>query len=383
MTTSKRPRKSSDDLRRLLTKELKNFADFDWWPTVDSHFTFHERRLLSEFDLEPNDSAAWFELDREIQEWLEGNPEVGDEMTWQEEYEGGPERLAWYQSMTFYGPEAGIFITTRGILVYSKLFLREFQKMQKAPEYPFATAMKYAMACLLAHEAFHHDVESFGLKLAATVGAVNLYSDYHRNVYVPNVRPLSDLVLEESLASATEFRKVSAYLDGGLTENEETLKAVLEALEKGYSARPPGYRMGSNYLKNFEFKTASYDLIRQIAEGRLVAHSFNTPNHFPITKGRLHDAFVDNAVLIENLFSAQGSVFTLAVPSHHLERYVRQRGFVEQQKRGKGSHSIWKGPNGETITLPHRKDQQGFNTLKSTATALGFASARELVEAVR
>ena len=380
MTTSARPRKSTEDLRKALTKELKTFADFDWWPGSDFHDSYQDRRLLSEFDLDANDSAAWFELDREIQNWMDDNASVADELSWESEIEGGLQRLAWYQSITFHGPDAGIFVTTRGILIYARRFLQSFRGLPTMPQYPHAVAMKCAVACLLAHEVFHHDVESFALKLSATVGTSNLYSTYHRNVYIPNSRPLDDQLLEEALASANEVRKFPAYLDGGLSEDSDVISVARQTLMIGYSARPPGYRLGAHV--DVFFKESSYDLVRQIAEGRLVTHPFGTPSHFPIGKGRLHDVFVDNAILVETLPSGNSSVFALAVPSHHLERFVRLRGFIEQSRRGKGSHSVWKGPNGEMITLPHRKDQQGFNTLKSAATVLGFSSARDLVEAI-
>jgi predicted RNA binding protein YcfA (HicA-like mRNA interferase family) len=381
MPAIKRPRKTAEDLRKSLTKELKSFASFDWWPGADVQATYQERRLLSEFDLDPQDSAAWAELDREIETWLEETSSVPDEMSWGDEFEGGLQRLAWYQPITFHGPDAGIFVTTRGVLIYARRFLQGFRGMKVLPQYPHALAMKIAIACLLAHEAFHHNVESFALKLSATVGTSNLYARYHRDVYLPNTRPLNDDLLEEALASANEVRKFKAYLDGGLVEDVDVASVVSQTLLAGYSSRPPGYRLGAHV--DVFFKEASYDLIRQIAEGRLVTHSFNVPSHFPISKGRLHDVFVDNAVLVDNLPGANSSIFTLAVPSHSLERYVRSLGFVEQPRRGKGSHSVWKGPSGEMITLPHRKDQQGFNTLKSAATTLGFASARELAEAVR
>lgn len=379
MNQAPRQRKSLEDLERSLWKELTSFGEFDWLPQPNTSDYHSDARFLSDFDLSPDDEGAWRELDRGIADFLANSEDQSDEIAWEGEFSGGIERLAWYQPLSFYGPSAGIFITTRGLLIYTRRFLQGFQRMANQPPHARALAFKCALASLLAHEAFHHDVESFALKLSATVGRTNLYSSYHSGVYGPNSKPLNDSLIEEALASAVEYRAYEKYLELGHLLDNETRAVIAQEFFAGYPQRPPGYREGAWFVSNPQFSQGCYSLVRQIAEGQLVTGGYEVPPHFKIGKGRLHDAFVDNAILVDNLNTPRGSILTLAVPSRRLEQYVRSRGFEEVAGRGKGSHSVWKGPNGEMITLPHRKDQQGFNTLKSAATTLGFDTARDLV----
>ncbi len=175
---------------------------------------------------------------------------------------------AWYQSLHRYRDKAGIYID-ENILLEAGLQIGSYLKAE-FPDYTERECddmgIRIKLAFLIAHEAFHHQVESYVLRMLSADQENNcLYDRYQQNVYDPTYGTKD--CLEESLANAYAIQRADKLgcLKTLPPEVREKVPVILESICK-YA--PPGYRECVHYLTPRKFKNGLTKLQAQIVEGR-------------------------------------------------------------------------------------------------------------------
>ena len=296
--------------------------------------------------------------------------------------------LAWYQQLSYYRDQAGIYITDYGIWKYASAIRRgeglsiggnpplfHYPDPSKVPAY---LCIGIAIEILLLHETFHHDVEWFTLKLSTIHAEHYLYKKYDELVYNQSHK------LEEALASAR--------MQTGLTTApnrarfDYILKQVLDYLVWRNPSQPEGYR-NANFYNSAKTHTHGR---------RVLAASLNQLNPSPkitplgatlnIGKGLLSDYFRENFILVPIAY-LKGTVtppksMALSIPSRDIRRILAKKGF-QKSELGKGSHEVWTHDTRPRVTLPARKEFEGFQVLTNIRDSLGFESLHDLKEAAK
>ena len=367
--------------------ELKETSS---WPTEERRTRYDLNDILwpdlTLFDPE-NPNATAFE--GQLNQWLDDFEEChgldleAETSDWGEQAATSTFAIAWYDSITFNGDQAGIFVTDYGLALYSAKIRRQL-KMRGEILNVNRAATYSALQILLAHESFHHDVEWFAIRQTQTTQGSNLYRDYDSNVYKIQAGSSTDSTLEETIAAAVEYfdlaKKVhSPYLNKG------QVRAVREWLKASYPKRPDSYRVAEALLTSDRLKYATYQLACMIVQGSPNAR-FGTGRFKPysVTKGALHDHFREKFVIVRTgrlqMPGNSNPPFTFSVPNRKIERLITKEGYSPTE-RGKGSHTVWSAPGKADITLPARKDQQCHDVLKNVASALGLNGLRGLSNA--
>lgn len=292
--------------------------------------------------------------------------------------------LAWYQPLSFYQDQAGIFITDYGIWKYAS-GIRRGEGLEDTlfhdPDpitIPANICIALAVEVLLLHETFHHDVEWFTLKLATIHREHFLYRKYDEEVYSQSQK------LEEALASAR--MQVGLNTPQNRHRFEIIWKQAVDLMAARAHAQPIGYKDANSYNS-----PAKHSLGR-----RALAASINqldpNPKIIPIGptlnigKGFLSDYFRDNFTLVP-IGGKNGSVappksMAYAMPSKDIRRLLARRGY-RKTGLGKGSHEVWTHDLLPGVTLPERKEFEGYQVLTSIRDALGYGSLDELREAAK
>jgi predicted RNA binding protein YcfA (HicA-like mRNA interferase family) len=107
---------------------------------------------------------------------------------------------------------------------------------------------------------------------------------------------------------------------------------------------------------------------------------------FNIGKGLLSDYFRENFILVP-IASMKGTVappksMAFSIPSKGIRRILTKKGF-QKTELGKGSHEVWTHDTRPSVTLPARKEFEGFQVLTNIRDSLGFESLHELREAAK
>jgi predicted RNA binding protein YcfA (HicA-like mRNA interferase family) len=372
----------------VLDKALSQLFEADLWREPIMHrdspaesFAFDQEAIHN-----PSESQA-----RDIDDWLDslerlyGNLNIDDANTWgNENGPGTPVTLAWYQAITHYRERAGIFITDLGIWYYAALLQRKYTENWKKDNsigpsrLPGNVRMAWALEVLLEHELFHHDVEWFSLKLNPIHNEQNLYDSYCRVVYSASGP------LEEALATACMPRAMASARTKALFGSKIPEIGQL-ALEERIPRLPKGYNEGDKYLRNEEFKVGKIKLsavINQLSPKPVFTY---WPKSFMIGKGGLAKYLRDNAVIVPSFLNV-GSVkppisISFSVSSKAIEKLMRKIGY-EVSNKGKGSHTVWQHPTLRAVTLPSRREFEGYQVLKNICESLGYETLHDLRKAV-
>lgn len=366
---------------------IKQLNEYGFDPVPFEENLDPESYLYPDISVLLGSQDAESQLEKDLGSWLDSfDDEDLSNHDWASDEKSGLETLAWYQPISNFGINAGIFVTDRGIALYAKRIRSVLKARSTAAWDTNRVSTLGAIYALLNHEAFHHDFEWFAIKLASTMNIApqELYIRYQRDVYLRLRNPLSDDLVEEALASAQEYRKFSAKKPPlGLSSDD--VMGIKEQLFKSYGHRPPGYRCGQDHLSNGAFAWGINTLIAQLVQGSSRTSPNDSPEKFPIGKGKFHNYFSDNWTLVSTNCSVNGPrkppPFALTVKNSSLEAFLKGHGFAPTS-RGKGSHRVWESTTGQIVTLPHRTDQEGYRALKSIATVFGLASANALAKEI-
>jgi hypothetical protein len=156
-----------------------------------------------------------------------------------------PDALAFYLPFHYFYPVGwGIYLIYEGVHELAKIIVRE------SPTVAFKDAWKASQIYLYAHEAYHHNVESFATKLEIT-HRLPLYKKGFREVYNDkSVPPTPITPHEESLATAYGYFKVKK----AFKSESVKMEAILHGL-KSYSYNlPEEYVVGNELLDDKIFK---------------------------------------------------------------------------------------------------------------------------------
>jgi len=291
------------------------------------------------------------------------------------------ETLAWYKPITFSGKDCGIYIKTKGIIITAQKVKYWLTKYGYTSPKSNIDQDSYfiAIRILLSHEILHHRVESFAIRLHMLTGKAN-YENYFNSTYLPLMKLASDDLIEEALASHNELNFGNAIETLGTWKLSEQKSAVRRGLLETFKDRPAGYRMAAK-LKT---KTDVEQAIHKLSIGISPASQFPKAS-FPLDsnlfevnrKGLFESALLRNVIYVAET-SHETFPLGLSIPTKDLETLLKRNGFELVKNQGKGSHSKWKKPGQGPITVPHRKDQQGFSVLESVVKALGLKNLNEL-----
>lgn len=333
---------------------------------------------------------------RAVEKWFESNSE--DHGPWLDK-DSNIEALAWYQPITFYQDQAGIFITLRGIRICGSKHFRALIAAGMNPSQAVVVAFFAAISQLLTHELFHHDLEWMGFRFATTLdlsakpttgvngGGLTRYAEYKKNVYRASLRKEPDGALEEALASANEYRGFPRKFVLGsdvVNYSKTELAAIKQSIVSGYSVRPVGYKDAETFISPTAFEQGISDLLAWLLNpSHATMPSVSSPG-LGIQTGPLRKHFIQDVTFVDDHRGASNEdlPLELVVPDRSLKKLMRARGF-EFTGRGKGSHEVWAKQGSPNVTVPFRKEHGKIGTLNSIAHSLGFTNAHELKRAIQ
>lgn len=335
------------------------------------------------YDPEAHDETK----EKSFSDWIDAFDGV-EYPDWDSESDSDLEALAWYEDISRFGYKSRIVLTDRGIGIYASIIRRKFQASKVTVPDCNRKSIVAAIEALLAHELFHHKVEWYALTLTNSffLYTSNRYLDYHNKVYAPLRNPLSDDLLEESLATAAmilDFPKDSKI--HSLSQDE--IEMVKEAIKNYIPHKPKGYRKGEYYLTPTLFKQGRLNLGATILNARpTVVSSIKDLPIVDFKKSKLEAYYREfwhlELVGLSGSTPTSGPPFAFSLNGKGLKRYLADEGYSDSGL-GKGSHQVWKAPDRPSITLPQRKDYEGHQAMKNVVKALGLKNLRELEERVR
>ena len=316
-----------------------------------------------------------------LDDWLAELDDMFGRDTWRrtdvwesEQYVFGGSPLAWYQPITYYRQDAGIYLTDFGIWLYT----RKIQDWQPTPQlfawsYPTSMCVAAAIELLISHEVFHHDVEWFAIRQNATHSSRVLYDEYNQKIYN------SGAPLEEALSTAEmQFAfmgKRGAQFPG------DACAHVISMLYDELPTLAPGYNQADAYLTRRRNSLGRRELAASINQLTRTPNLKTSVPAFSIGKGSLADYFRHNVLLVPangaTAAAAPTSVFPFSVPSKDIKRLLKKTGYFESNL-GAGSHSVWQHPSLPAVTLPDRREFEGYQVLRNIRDSLGLESFEEL-----
>jgi|TARA_B100000809_G_scaffold15848_1_gene14248 hypothetical protein len=171
--------------------------------------------------------------------------------------------LAWYAPIHTAREDWGIYIRESAVLHLAGRIVARLPGGTTADHAMVWGAIRSAVFCLYHHEAFHHYVESFAIRLELIEGK-SRYLPYHLNVYS---RPgNSDEPLEEGLACAEQLRR--RRKEKGLKGLPHEVHLATERLLKEWiPTLGQGYRQGVALADDDAFHEGRNRLSSQIQSG--------------------------------------------------------------------------------------------------------------------
>lgn len=365
-------------------------ADQNPWPGYEpDEFDTYQldwRRLFDEdeLDLQPPDSLDEMFLPRIRDAWGAGPPVIGSDEA--EQMAGRrPEVCAWYQPIHFHGPEWGIFILDDCLRAMA-IDMARFAPQRTRSGYSSLDAQgicRMAFATLFLHEVFHHKIESFAIRLHAIEG-VHCYRRYWNMVYSPLTRPGAAGPLEEALANADSYQRLTEPTYARRAEGD-TRSAARDYLKWRLPFDPPGYRDAVHYLNRDDFDAGQYKLFCQIQEGTQTPS--RTASDWAFAPGVMKGFFniaSDIWVVVPRGRSPLLPTFPLyrPVPTARLESKLHAKFGYDRVPGGKGSHVKLKSAGRPTVMLPGNRKDVSPVVLRNTAKSLGFRDPGELLAAL-
>ena len=288
--------------------------------------------------------------------------------------------LAWYTPIHYFGLGAAIFIREEAVFDVAAAIVNRLDPSERDQDENLNGAFRAAMSVLYLHEAFHHKIESFAIRLEI-VERSRRYLPYSRGVYIPLIQQQSDDVLEETLACAEMYRRFNSEALYRRGVPAVVRKATLWMLRDWYVKLPPSYRRAGHYLRDAPFDYALKTLASQVQEASL------DPNRLPEEWNlapHLHRGLFD-CQRITHVVVPIGQRPLLpwighapALPSVSIRKALRsleKQGWKTIANRGKGSHIRMELFGRPPLTIPANRESLSPVVIKSIASALGVRAA--------
>ena len=283
--------------------------------------------------------------------------------------------FAWYLPIHFYGPEWGIYLREDAIEMFAGYIwdrlpnatgsLQEIREVWRAAAYT-----------LYLHEAFHHKVESFAIRLEIT-RMRRTYIPYFDRVYRPAHG--TDDQLEEIIATHQMYQRLKektyrAKLSGRVH------RATLRFLEDFIPTLPPSYRLGLSKHAGRRLN----ELCSQISEASLTPAQ--PPSDWNLTPNITRSIFNKTSVVYilipreSTLRASEGRIAFASVDKRRAMRYLEKvHGYVVNG--GGGGHTKFIHESLPMVVIPSARELSP-PVLRSTAKSLGM-TVREFATAVR
>ena len=291
--------------------------------------------------------------------------------------------LAWYLPIHYYGPDSAIYIRETAVLDMARTIYRRLPGSPPLDRRMAKGLVRAGLATLYLHEAFHHKVESFAIRLEVIEHA-RRYVPYHNAVFGPLRASGSDGLLEEALACAEMKRRLGEGVYRRSIDSELLGETKL-MLDEWIPTLPPGYRRGADFFNDASYQRQRNLLSSQIHEAReqpmrrrdewfLEPKSFEgffncrTIAHVLVP--------VDEAPIIP--WFNQPAV-GLSVSSREAVRILQTADYTVVSG-GKGSHVKLKKPGEPQIILPGNRKALSVGALQQVKRALGLGSINAISE---
>jgi len=260
-----------------------------------------------------------------------------------------PECFAFYLPFHFYYPDWwGVYLIAEGVLE-----LASYIRWSASGQISMHEAVGVARLFLYAHESFHHLTEAFATRLEVTHRSpffTTTFAQQYAKSYGTNA------CQEEALANAHALRTVKRAL-----RKHPQSKLVQSALASYVEACPPGYSLGTRYIKESAFveeRCRFAELNQNLAVTRAAKKDSSIWRVFPQAFGGISriNSRVNYLVRRNSSLASRLSVDARYLTYRDLERKLKaaQCAFI---RSGKGSHQIWQGPTGARAPIPnHRGD---------------------------
>ena len=276
-----------------------------------------------------------------------------------------PDALAFYLPFHYFYPEWwGIYLTVEGTLELS-LFI----KYKSDQEVSYSDCILASQLFLYGHEVFHHKVESFATRMEVT-HRVPTYKDGFSRFWMKTAGTPD--AIEETLATAYGILKVRSVFKKHRRKN-----VILKSLFEYINGLPEEYKRGLDYCTKTEFLTLrkhfSEENQRECFPG------------LPQKKSYLWNLFSYGFTGIGRINSRINYLVNRSSPilqRNELQiRYLRYKEFANKLKKltgakklreGKGSHEIWRTPEGAKFPVPRHPRDLNKGTLSKIIKQAGL-----------
>ena len=174
--------------------------------------------------------------------------------------------LAWYLPIHYYGLDSAIYIREEAILDTAGMIIRRLPEHRRSQTSVVMGAVRAGLTVLYLHEAFHHKVESFAIRLEVIEHA-RRYVPYHESVYTRQSHSGSDDLLEEALACAEMKRRLGETVYKRSIPQDVWIETK-RMVDEWIPIMPAGYRRGVDYFGEASYRQARNLLSSQLHEAR-------------------------------------------------------------------------------------------------------------------
>jgi predicted RNA binding protein YcfA (HicA-like mRNA interferase family) len=257
-----------------------------------------------------------------------------------------PDCLAFYLPFHYHYHDGwwGIYILAEGLRWFKHMLQLKSQGQINEDE-----ALYVARVFLYSHEYFHHATESFATRLEIT-HRIPIYKEGFERFYGKTFG--TGECLEEAFATAYAYRKVKEKCLKGHPSQD----IILGILKDYIDNLPPDYRGGINYIGgNFNsgrnyFSESTHSESLPSIPGKspdLWNNSTHSFNGFANIKNRVNYLIPAGSALVERMPLGRPLTYK------ELTKKLQRLGLVlEEKRRNRGGHRIWKTPKGKTIPIP-------------------------------
>ncbi len=269
-----------------------------------------------------------------------------------------PDALAFYLPFHYFYPTSwGIYLIAEGVHELAKILKRENSNIRSK------VALRASQLYLYAHEAYHHNVESFATKLEVT-HRLPIYKKGLQEIYQEQDDIIKNgLYPEESLATAYGYLKtINAF-----KSDKIQMEAVSVAL-KGYIKKlPPAYSAGYDLLHEDKFKNEQYGFAEYCHFISLQKHEVDDKlwSCFPF-------AFSGIARITSRVKYLINRNNPIVMRKKLYLRYFRYRDIVKRLKKvfqiehvRTAGHETWRTKDGKLIQIPHHPGELTKGTISS------------------
>lgn len=282
---------------------------------------------------------------------------------------------AWYVPIHYYGYDWGIYVRESAVLTVAESIASRIPEPRRSEPDVIRGVVRAGLAVLYLHEAFHHKVESFAIRMEV-VERCKRYAPYHREVFQPLVASGSDDLWEEGLACADMIRRLREQVYSRSIpvdvrdETRDMLYAWIPTLA-------PGYRIGIDLIEESTYGTTRDGLSSQVQDARL--RPMRRETEWRLASETYRGLFNCRRVAYVVVPCGVRPVIpwfdqpvpTLSVSTRQAIRALKAQGYSVADG-GKGSHIKLKKPHAPMVIVPGNRESLSFRVLKAVRDALGL-----------